>query len=47
MLKEELNKYSYWRKQENWFKEILYKLKILKPKYTKLGKVIEIKIESK
>ena len=24
------------RKKENWFKELLYKLHILKPKYTKL-----------
>ena len=23
----------YFRKRENWFKELLYKIKILKPKY--------------
>ena len=31
----------YFRKRENWFKELLYKIKILKPKYKELGKIIE------
>lgn len=35
----------YFRKQENWFKELLYKLKILKPKYKELSKVKEIILE--
>lgn len=35
----------YFRKKESWFKELLYKLKILKPKYKKLGKIQEINIE--
>lgn len=35
----------YFRKKENWFKELLYKMKILKPKYKKLGKIQEINIE--
>lgn len=34
----------YFRKKESWFKELLYKLKILKPKYKKLGKIKEINI---
>ena len=29
----------YFRNKENWFKELLYKIKILKPKYKKLGKI--------
>lgn len=33
----------YFRNKENWFKELLYKIKILKPKYKKLGKIIETK----
>lgn len=33
----------YFRKRENWFKELLYKIKILKPKYKELGKIIETK----
>ena len=28
----------YFRNKENWFKELLYKIKILKPKYKELGK---------
>ena len=32
----------YFRKRENWFKELLYKIKILKPKYKELGKIMEI-----
>lgn len=33
----------YFRKKENWFKELLYKIKILKPKYKELGKIMETK----
>ena len=33
----------YFRNKENWFKELLYKIKILKPKYKELGKLIEKK----
>lgn len=33
----------YFREKENWFKELLYKIKILKPKYKELGKIIETK----
>lgn len=40
-----LSKLLYFRKRENWFKELLYKMKILKPKYKELGKIMEIKIE--
>lgn len=32
------------RKKENWFKELLYKLHILKPKYTKVESVKEVRI---
>ena len=35
----------YFRKKESWFKELLYKLKILKPKYKEVGKIKEINIE--
>lgn len=35
----------YFRKRENWFKELLYKIKILKPKYKELGKVKEFILE--
>ena len=35
----------YFRNKENWFKELLYKIKILKPKYKKLRKIVEIKLE--
>lgn len=35
----------YFRKKESWFKELLYKIKILKPKYKEVGKIQEIKIE--
>lgn len=35
----------YFRKKESWFKELLYKMKILKPKYKEVGKIQEIKIE--
>lgn len=35
----------YFREKESWFKELLYKLKILKPKYKEVGKIQEIKIE--
>ena len=35
----------YFRNKENWFKELLYKIKILKPKYKKLGKIMETKLE--
>lgn len=31
--------------KENWFKELLYKIKILKPKYKELEKIMEIKNE--
>ena len=31
-----LSKLLYFRKRENWFKELLYKMKILKPKYKEL-----------
>lgn len=41
---EEFDKSLYFRKEESWFKELLYKLKILKPKYNNLGKIKEIKI---
>lgn len=34
----------YFRNNENWFKELLYKIKILKPKYKKLGKIMETKV---
>lgn len=34
----------YFRKKENWFKELLYKIKILKPKYKELGKIMETKV---
>lgn len=34
----------YFRNKENWFKELLYKIKILKPKYKKLGKIMETKV---
>lgn len=40
-----LSKLLYFRKRENWFKELLYKMKILKPKYKELGKIMETKIE--
>lgn len=40
-----LSKLLYFRKRENWFKELLYKIKILKPKYKELGKVKEIILE--
>ena len=30
----------YFRKRGNWFKELLYKIKILKPKYKELGKIV-------
>lgn len=40
-----LSKLLYFRKRENWFKELLYKMKILKPKYKELGKIIETKME--
>lgn len=39
-----LSKLLYLRKRENWFKELLYKIKILKPKYKELGKIKEINI---
>lgn len=43
-MEEKINqKNLYFRKNENWFKELIYKLKILKPKYKKLGKIKEIK----
>ncbi len=43
-MEEKINqKNLYFRENENWFKELLYKLKILKPKYKKLGKIKEIK----
>lgn len=35
----------YFRKKESWFKELLYKIKILKPKYKELSKVKEIILE--
>lgn len=40
-----LSKLLYFRKRENWFKELLYKIKILKPKYKELGKIMETKME--
>lgn len=40
-----LSKLLYFRKRENWFKELLYKMKILKSKYKELGKIMETKIE--
>lgn len=39
------SKLLYFRKRENWFKELLYKIKILKPKYKELGKVKEFILE--
>lgn len=36
------SKLLYFRKRENWFKELLYKIKILKPKYKELGQIMEI-----
>lgn len=33
----------YFRKKENWLKELLYKIKILKPKYKELRKIMETK----
>ena len=35
----------YFRNKENWFKELLYKIKILKPKYKELSKVKEFILE--
>ena len=35
----------YFRNKEKWFKELLYKIKILKPKYKELGKIMETKME--
>lgn len=35
----------YFRERENWFKELLYKMKILKPKYKELGKIQEMNIK--
>lgn len=35
----------YFRQKENFLKELLYKFKILKHQYHKLGKIKEIKIE--
>lgn len=37
---------AYFRKKENWFKELLIKFRLLKPKYQELGKIKEIKYES-
>lgn len=34
----------YFRKKESWFKKLLYKIKILKPKYKEVGKIKEINI---
>ena len=34
-----------YRKKENWFKELLYKLHILKPKYVQLKGVKDITIK--
>lgn len=31
----------YYRVKENWFKEFLYRLKILKPKYLEMSDRIE------
>lgn len=31
----------YYRVKGNWFKELLYKLKILKPKYVEMSNKIE------
>lgn len=43
-MEEKINQENlYYRKKENWFKELLYKIKILKPKYKELGKLIEKK----
>lgn len=38
------SKLLYFRKRENWFKELLYKIKILKPKYKELGQIHRYKI---
>ena len=41
---EKINQVNlYFRKKENWFKELLYKIKILKPKYKELGNIMETK----
>ena len=39
----------YFRKKENWFKEFLIKIKLMKPKYKKLeiGTVNEITYDGK
>lgn len=43
---EEINQGNlYFRGKENWFKELLYKFKILKPKYKEIGRVKEMKVE--
>lgn len=43
---EEINQGTlYFREKENWFKELLYKLKILKPKYREIGKAKLINVE--
>lgn len=34
----------YYRKKENWFKELFIKLKIIKPKYKTLSKTGELTI---
>ena len=36
----------YFRKKENWFKELLIKFKLIKPNYQELGEIKEIKFES-
>lgn len=35
----------YFREKENWFKELLIKFKIIKPKYKTLGGIGEITIK--
>ena len=45
-MKKRINQENlYFREKGNWFKELLYRIKILKPKYKELGKIIEIKNE--
>ena len=39
------NSFDTFSNKENWFKELLYKIKILKPKYKELGKIMETKLE--
>lgn len=39
---ETRDSYIYFRKKETWLKELLIKLKLIKPKYEELGIATEI-----